>query len=224
MRRFSQLAMLALLFAALVSQVHPSCLAAACYDCANESSSDGSRDEAVADYDLAMTSVWSSRLIAGFGLLRKIDKGVIREFERAWRISGDGRYGQEGVVLIFSMEDGSYRGKSLGSTGEYQKATFNWNPAAVAIVHTHANGRDPRPSEQDQRVAKKYDVPIFTITTRGMYVYDPATRITGKVIDGLDWLNPYKWSQAVYRNLIASLLGDHNRRTVHSTTTIAAKS
>ena len=219
MRRFSQLAMLALLFAALVSQVHPSCLAAACYDCDNESSSEENRDDAVADYDLAMTSVWSSRLIAGFGLLRKIDKGVIREFERAWEISGDGRYCQEGVVLIFSMKDGSYRGKSLGSTGEYQKVTFNWNPAAVAIVHTHANGRDPRPSEQDQWVARKYDVPIFTITMRGMYVYDPATGITVKVLDDLDWLNPSKWTQEVYRNLVASFLGDHIHQTVHSTTT-----
>ena len=225
MRRFSQLAMLALLFADSVSQVHPSCLAAACYDCANESSSEGNRDDAVADYDIGMTSVWSSRLIAGFGLLKKIDKGVIREFERAWEISGVGRFGQEGVVLIFSMEDGSYRGKSPGYTGEYQKVTFKWNPAAVAIVHTHSNDRDPRPSEQDQRVAKKYDVPIFTITIRGMYVYDPATGITGKVLDDLDWLNPAKWTQEVYRNLVVSFLGDHNHhQTVHSTTTIASKS
>jgi hypothetical protein len=60
MRRFSQLAMPTLLFAALVSQVQPSRAAAAYYDdCANESSTDGSRDEAVADYDIAMTSVWS---------------------------------------------------------------------------------------------------------------------------------------------------------------------
>ena len=224
MRRFSQLAMLALLFAALVSQVHPSCLATAYCDCANESSSEGNPDDAVADYDIAMTSVWSSRLIAGFGLLRKIDKGVIREFERAWRISGHGRYGQEGVVLIFRMLDDSYRGKSLGSTGEYQRFTFKWNPAAVAIVHTHANASDPRPSEQDERVAKKYDVPIFTITISGMYVYDPATRITVKVLDGLDWLNPSKWTQEVYRNLVARFLGDHNHQRVHSTTTIAAKS
>lgn len=214
MRRFSQLAMLTLLFAALVSQVQPPRFAAACSDCANESSSEGNLDDAVAAYDIAMPSVWSSRLIAGFGLLRKIDKGVIREFERAWQISGDGRYGQEGVVLFFSMEDGSYRGKALGFTGEYQKVKFKWNPAAVAIVHTHANSRDPRPSEQDQWVAMKYDVPIFTITMRGMYVYDPATRITGKVLDGLDWLNPYKWTQEVYRNLVASFFGDRSRQTL----------
>jgi hypothetical protein len=122
------------------------------------------------------------------------------------------------------MEDGSYRGKTLGSTGEYQKITFRWTPAAVAIVHTHPNAHDPRPSEQDQQVAKRYDVPIFTITIRGMYVYDPATRITGKVLDGLDWLDLHKWTQEVYRNLVASFFGDHNRQTAHSTTIVIGKS
>jgi hypothetical protein len=171
-----------------------------------------------------MTSIWSSRLKAGFGLLRRIDKGVIREFEQAWRISGDGRYGNEGVVLIFRMRDDSYRGKSLSSTGEYQKFTFKWNPAAVAIVHTHPNRADPRPSEQDELFAKKYDAPIFTITISGMYVYDPATRITGKVLDGLDWLNQSKWTQQVYRNLVASFFGDRSHQTVHATTGMAARS
>ena len=221
MRRFSQLAMLALFFAALVSRLEPNSFVAAYQDCPDESSCEGNPD--VAGYDIATIRVWSGRLRAGFGLLRKIDKAVIREFDQAWRISGDGRYGQESVVLIFRMLDDSYRGNSLGSTGEYQKFTFNWNPAAVAIVHTHANNTDSRPSGQDERVAKKYDVPIFTITIRGMYVYDPATRTTRKVLDGLDWLNPSKWTQDVYRKLVASFPGARDHQTVHPATTMAAR-
>jgi hypothetical protein len=74
-------------------------------------------------------------------------------------------------------------------TNEYKKCTFKWNAAAIAIVHTHPNGSDPKPAEQDRQVADKYDVPNFTLTLSGMYVYDPATKKTSKVLNGLDWLN-----------------------------------
>ena len=119
----------------------------------------------------------------------KIGKEVSRELDKAWRISGDGATNRECVVLIFRMKDGTYVGKSLGFTNEYKKFTFRWDPAALAIVHTHPNGSDPKPAEQDRRVADKYGVPNFTITISGMYVYDPATKKTSKVLNGLDWLN-----------------------------------
>jgi len=118
-----------------------------------------------------------------------IDKGVEKAFDKAWRASGDGMNGREGVVLIFRMTDGSYTGRSQGFTNEYKKLTFKWRPNAVAIVHTHPNSSDPKPADQDKRVADKYGVPNFTITISGMYVYDPATKKTSKVMNGLDWLN-----------------------------------
>lgn len=128
------------------------------------------------------------RLMPANGKRTNIDQRIIKEFDKAWRASGDGTNGREGVVLIFRMEDGSYRGISQGFTNEYQKFTFKWNPAAVAIVHTHPNSGDPKPGEQDKRVADKYGVPNFTITMSGMYVYNPATKKTSKVLNGLDWL------------------------------------
>jgi len=132
------------------------------------------------------------------GARTTIDKAVTKEFDKAWRISGYGANEREGVVLIFRMEDGSYIGKSQGFTNEYRKFTFKWNPAAIAIVHTHSNSSDPKPAEQDKHVADKYGVPNFTITMTGMYVYDPVTKKTSKVLNGLDWLNPInlsRWTQ-----------------------------
>src|SRR5215470_19132230 len=46
------------------------------------------------------------------------DSGVLKELDEAWRISGAGANGREGVVLIFRMEDGSYKGKLQGFTNE----------------------------------------------------------------------------------------------------------
>ncbi|HYV03344.1 MAG TPA: hypothetical protein VFB82_02090 [Blastocatellia bacterium] len=119
-----------------------------------------------------------------------IDQRVIKELDDAWRYSGCGTNDREGVVLIFRMKDGTYNAKQQGFTNEYKKFTFKWNPAALAIIHTHPNTCDPRPSKQDRRVADKYGVPNFTITLSGMYVYDPSTKTTSKVLNGLDWLNP----------------------------------
>ncbi|HSE37581.1 MAG TPA: hypothetical protein VLG74_09785 [Blastocatellia bacterium] len=121
--------------------------------------------------------------------LAALDDGASREFEKAWFLSGDGTTAREGVLLIFRMSDGSYRAKLQPLTNQYRQCTFRWNPAAIAIVHTHPNSCDPKPAEQDRQVADKYGVPNFTITIRGMYVYDPATKKTSKLMNGLDWLN-----------------------------------
>jgi hypothetical protein len=121
-------------------------------------------------------------------LLSDLDEKVSREFYKAWFNSGDGTTGREGVVLLFRMFDGSLGAKLQPFTNQYKQCTFRWNPAAIAIVHTHPNNSDPKPADQDKRVADKYGVPNFTITISGMYVYDPATKKTSKLMNGLDWL------------------------------------
>ncbi len=128
------------------------------------------------------------------------DRRVLKEFDTAWHLSADGTNGREAVVLIFRKDDGGYLGRLQGFSNELQKASFKWNPAALAIVHTHPNKSVPVPTEQDRRVADKYHVPNFTITISGMYVYDPATKKTSKVLNGLDWLdaaNLWRWVQAM---------------------------
>jgi len=132
-----------------------------------------------------------SRTPSNFALI-EVDKRLIKEFDRAWRSSGGGRTGRESVVLIFRVCDGTFIGKSQGYTNEYKKFTFNFSPNSLAIVHTHPSGCDPRPSQADRHVADVYRVPILTITVSGMFVYDPATKTTSRVLDGMDWLEPAK--------------------------------
>ncbi|HJQ23355.1 MAG TPA: hypothetical protein VKA60_05525 [Blastocatellia bacterium] len=102
----------------------------------------------------------------------------------------------EAVVLIFKMADGAYRATSLGTTNQSKKFTFTWNPSAIAIVHTHPNACDAKPAYQDRDIADRFRVPMFTITSRGMFMYDPETKRVSKVQDSVDWLNPDKWARS----------------------------
>jgi hypothetical protein len=122
---------------------------------------------------------------------------VVAAFAKAWGHSSNGTTGVEGVVLVLRMGDGSYSGKDMGVTNEQKKFTFRWHPATIAIVHTHPNNSDPRPHDEDLVVADKFQVPIFTITSRGMYVYDPITRKTRQVLDNLDWLHASKYTRVM---------------------------
>jgi hypothetical protein len=130
--------------------------------------------------------------------ISKFDKQMIEAFSQAWRRSGNGFSPMEGVVLIVRMPDGSYRGKELGATNEHRQFTFRWQPGIIAIVHTHPNGSDPKPQDEDIAVADKHQVPIFTITSRGMYVYDPGTRKLSKVMSNLDWLDVSNWNRGLF--------------------------
>ncbi|MFY9554162.1 MAG: hypothetical protein WAV20_20975 [Blastocatellia bacterium] len=125
------------------------------------------------------------------------DAGVVKSFAKAWGRSGNGTSQVEGVVLILRMAGGGYSGRDMGSTNEHKQFTFRWHPATIAIVHTHPNSSDPRPCDDDLIVAEKYHVPIFTITSRGMFVYDPLTRKVSEVLRNLDWLDASKFSKAV---------------------------
>lgn len=124
-----------------------------------------------------------------------IDKQMVEAFGTAWRRSGNGSLPLEGVVLILRMADGGYSGREMGSTNEHKRFTFRWHPETIAIVHTHPNTSDPKPQDEDIAVADMYHVPVFTITSRGMYVYDPGSRKLSKVMSNLDWLDASNWSK-----------------------------
>ena len=75
-----------------------------------------------------------------------------------------------------------------------KRFTFGWTDDIIAVVHTHPNGYDPKPTGKDLLLADRFRIPIFTLTQRGMYVYDPETRKISVVQDGLDWLAASKWN------------------------------
>jgi hypothetical protein len=136
----------------------------------------------------------------GLRFLSEVDDDLISQFKKAWVVSKAGFDSSEGLVLIFLLKDGHYRGQALGSTNEYDQVSFKWNPATIAVVHTHPNSINARPSTIDRLAAEKLGIPIFTITNRGMYVYNPTTMKTTMVMDDLDWLEPSKWARWIAKH------------------------
>ncbi len=134
-----------------------------------------------------------TRAIVPFDFSR-INKEMTEEFRKAWRIAKVGTSDYEGVVLFYLLPDGSYKVKALNPSNEFKQFTFLWDEQIVAIFHTHPQGVDPKPALEDMKIADKYQVLMFTLTIRGMYVYDPVTRKTSTVMVGLDWLDESKWT------------------------------
>jgi hypothetical protein len=130
-------------------------------------------------------------------VISKFDKPMVDSFSAAWRRVGNGTLPEESVVLILRMANGGYSARDLGSTHEHKQFTFRWHPATIAIVHTHPNSSSPKPQDEDLAVANKYNVPIFTITSRGMYVYDPTTKKITRVVENLDWLEVSKFQKGI---------------------------
>jgi hypothetical protein len=128
-------------------------------------------------------------------IISRIDAAVTKEFQEAWHLSRNGSDGFEGLVLVYPTPEGSILAKSQGKSAEQKHFTFGWTSNILAVVHTHPNGVDPKPAGHDLQLADRFRVPVFTITQRGMYVYDPVTRKTTMVQDGLDWLQSSKWDQ-----------------------------
>ena len=161
----------------------------------------------LADYDFGRSPEPATRADAArinsagvlFGtkefVMSRFDGDAIRKFNEAWNSTGNGTTSRERVVLILKMIDGRYGSKLLSLTNDYKSCTFTWHPATIAIIHTHPNSSNPKPQQADIEIADRYKVLMFTITSRGMYLYDPSTRQTTKVQDDLEWLKPSSWEK-----------------------------
>lgn len=128
-------------------------------------------------------------------LVGKIDEAVVEEFRKAWWVAGGGAKEIEGAVLLYRKPDGTITARSQGQTNQRRRFTIAWDPEVIAIVHTHPNSCNARPEGMDLEIGDRLGIAVFTITNRGMYVYDPGTKKISKVKDGLDWLKAGKWDK-----------------------------
>jgi hypothetical protein len=126
-------------------------------------------------------------------VMAQFNRDIVKAFRAAWYQAAKGRASVEAVILITRNPDGSCKAVLPDSTHQHYRFTFHWLPGTIAVVHTHPNDHDPRPAEADIDIAERFRVPMFTLTNTGMFLYDPATKITSRVQHGTDWLVNSKW-------------------------------
>jgi hypothetical protein len=127
-------------------------------------------------------------------LVSTFDANLVSEFQKSWKSVHNGKSTWESVILILRTVNG-FQARRLKMTFEHRKATFPWHPGIVAVIHTHPNDCPAKPQPDDIALAERHRIFMFTLTDRGMYVYDPTRRQTSKVMDALHWLDPKGWEK-----------------------------
>ena len=92
---------------------------------------------------------------------------------RTYLLSGSGTMNVEYGFAVTRSQDGSFEATDVtrGEAGEW-KAIL---PAStIAIFHTHWNGGSPWPSPQDMQEADRLQIPIYVISRRDLWVYEPT--------------------------------------------------
>ena len=144
-----------------------------------------SREESETDVDRVNRATPSPRGLDF--VMSTFNAEALSEFRKSWDQVQHGLSPRESVILILRTSTG-YQARRLPPTNEYRQLTFAWHPATLAVLHTHPNNCPAPPQPDDIKIADKYQVLMFTLTSRGMFVYDPDTKRTTRVMDGLSWL------------------------------------
>jgi hypothetical protein len=107
-----------------------------------------------------------------------LDSGIRDEVKKMWVQArwGDASFEMCGIVVR------RYLGGDLKWVLDKPQKTvqtdamginLEWNKAGRAIIHTHPSRRGSMPSYGDRETAQKIGCPVFSISTDGVYGYDP---------------------------------------------------
>jgi len=117
------------------------------------------------------------------------DPAVIKAMKNAWSQSSNGTTGVEGTFVLVGTPD-NFTVVPMPPTNEQMKQSFILPAGAFAIYHVHPNKGDPTPSPADIALADGHDLSMNTISSRGLFEYDPETKTTTQLTQGLDWTKP----------------------------------
>jgi hypothetical protein len=124
-------------------------------------------------------------------ILETLNNPEVRAAMRtAWIESAAGTSGME---TAFRLDGGrsDYRVVATRPTNQFMSQTISINRGETfAVFHVHPARSRPDPSGTDRAIADKYKLKIVTMHVLGLYQYDPVTRKTTRLREGLDWISP----------------------------------
>jgi hypothetical protein len=118
------------------------------------------------------------------------NREVISALRTAWM---QAKCGTSVVEATFSLDGdrSGYKVVAAARTNEkMSQAIWISRGKTFAVFHVHPSGSRPDPSGNDRVIADKYNVKMVTIHRSGLYEYDPVSRKTAKLREGLDWMSP----------------------------------
>ena len=114
------------------------------------------------------------------------NENVAHHMASAWKEAGAGKTGDESSFLI--TKDHPNVPIPLPMTHNYHKETFSLVPDTTAIYHTHPDNSDPEPSAADRKIADDHHIKMYVMSSKGLSLYDPATKKVTWVAEGLNYL------------------------------------
>lgn len=113
---------------------------------------------------------------------------ILKYCFRVWEAGAYGRdsSGTESAAWIIRSQDNLVCRKWPATNARRRQVWHLPKPeAAVAIVHTHPDGLDPKPSAGDARLARRIHAEVFSISRQGVWKVSPDGAVTCEA--GSDW-------------------------------------
>jgi len=117
------------------------------------------------------------------------DSQIIQFMKNAWSASGNGS-GNEWCFSVNGTPQ-NFSTSSVTTSNSKVECSVAITPGGTwGIIHVHPNSHNEKPSSYDIDLAIEKNIKIVTISSRGSYIYDPATGVTSQITSGLEWRNP----------------------------------
>jgi RHS repeat-associated protein len=117
------------------------------------------------------------------------NQDVINAMKKSWSQTSNGTSGLEAGFRLDGTSD-SYTIVESPSSNTQMKQSMEISPTTFDLFHVHPNKADPNPSPNDINIANKFGIDVFTMSSNGLFEYDPKTKTTVKLRNGLDWTKP----------------------------------
>jgi hypothetical protein len=109
---------------------------------------------------------------------------------KMWQSTSNGTTGAESSVVLHGLKaDGSPIMRVPPNTNQHDSETFSIAPGDKALYHVHPEHTDPKPSDADMKIADRYGIDMYSLSSQGLYKYSKGMKAPQLVESGLDWLS-----------------------------------
>jgi hypothetical protein len=95
-------------------------------------------------------------------------------------------HGSDKIEHSFTV-DGAGNPREIQSSHDSAKSSVTVHPGDKAIIHTHPDNTDPKPSPADAAIAKQFGIPNYELSKNQLWVANPDG--TSEKVADVEWKN-----------------------------------